>query len=412
MRAVLVMLAVAGCYNPTPPAGVACVDNDGCPSGQDCIAGFCGGSGGSVDAQSDTQPADAPAICSTWQPRHFDPCMLPAPIGDLNLTDALSGFGWDTDAPQLKGKMNTLIDVATIVIQQTGGPDVVVASVNNLTMEAGATLDLNGSRPLLIAVWGTATINGSIDADAAFGAAGPGGSGGLSSANGCGSGPTGDFGAAGAPATGGGGGALQGGGGRGGNTGGAGGAMLMPPTEIRGGCAAGGGGAGSGANGVRGGGGGALQISARQAIVIGSPASIHAAGGGGGGGRLSLGGGGGGGAGGYIGFDAPMVTIAGTVSANGGAGGGGASDVADGTTGANGRGDATAALGGAGAATSNVGACARGGNGSAGGTLVGATAPNSACGGAGGGGGAGYILIWSPTLDVTGTASPPVTAGP
>jgi hypothetical protein len=417
MRAGLVVITtvvLGGCYNPTPPAGAPCGDDQPCPADQQCIAGFCGGSGTGIDGSvgEDAITIDAPSVCTTWDARHFDPCGLPAPLGDLDLTQALSGYSWDLSKPELKGKMNTVIAVSTMVMTQTVGPEVLVASVNNFTLEAGANLDLNGSRALLIAVWGTATIAGSINADANLTVAGPGGSNQALSANGCGSGPTGDFGAAGSPATGGGGGAMQGNGGRGGNTGGLGGTGLTPPTTIQGGCAGGGGGAGSATQGARGAGGGAIQISARQPITVAASANIHAAGGGGGAGRLALGAGGAGGAGGFVGFDAPMVTIAGAVSANGGAGGGGASDVADGINGANGRSDSTAALGGAGAATTNVGACGRGGNGSAGGSLAGAIGATSTCGGSGGGGGAGYILIWSPALDITGTVSPPATAGP
>ena len=412
MRAPLVMLAVAGCYHPSAPAGAPCDDDTACPADQRCVAGTCGGTQAVADASIDAVPIDAVPLCLTWQPRHFDACGLPPPMGDLYLTAALSGFSWDTDKPELKGKMNTTLDVAAMVMTQQDGPEVLVASVENFTLEAGATLDVNGSRALLIAVWGTATIDGSIGADASSLTPGPGGAGALATATGCGGGPTGNFGLAGSPASGGGGGAFQGDGGGGGNSGGANGLGLAPPAIIRGGCAGGGGGAGSGSAAIRGAGGGAIQISARVAIEVGADARIHAAGGGGGPGRLALGGGGGGGAGGYIGLDAPAVTIAGTISANGGSGGGGASDVADGATGVDGRTDDKPAIGGAGAATSNVGACGRGGDGSAVGTLSGAGAGTTACGGAGAGGGAGYILIWSPMLDVTGTVSPPVTGGP
>ncbi len=410
MRAWLVVLAAGGCYNPTLKTGAPCATSSDCPGDQQCVAGHCGGAGADMDAGFEDAAIDAPALCTTWTAHHFAPCDLPAPIGSLNLNVALSGYSWDTDAPVLKGKMNTTIDVATMVMQQDMGPEVLVASVEDFVLEDGATLDVNGSRPLLVAVWGTAVIDGSIDADANFASAGPGGSGGVTAA--CGSGPTGNFGAAGAPATGAGGGAFQGDGGRGGNTGGGPGIGITPPTIIQGGCAGGAGGAGSTNQGTRGAGGGAVQITARLSIAIGANANIHAGGGGGGGGQAALGAGGGGGGGGFIGFDAPTVDIAGIVTANGGGGGGGASDVAVGSSGANGRSDASAALGGAGAATSNVGACGKGGNGSSGGTLAGMTGTTSSCGGGGGGGGAGYILIWSPALNLTGTVSPPVTAGP
>src|SRR5687768_9854029 len=211
MRAAAVLLALGGCYNPSPPSGVACGDENVCPAGQKCIGGFCGGTMPELDASTiDVLLIDAPALCTMWDARHFDPCMLPAPMGDLNLDGTLSGYSFDTDKPELKGKMNTVIPVATMVMTQTAGPSVLVASVNNFTLTSDATLDINGARPLLIAVWGTANIAGDIDASADFSIAGPGGNAATSTANGCGSAPTGDAGTAGQPATGAGGGAFQG----------------------------------------------------------------------------------------------------------------------------------------------------------------------------------------------------------
>jgi hypothetical protein len=415
MRAALTAVAVAGCYSAAPPAGVPCGEDDVCPSGQMCIAGVCNGGGANLDASTDDSgpPTDAPALCATWDPKHFDPCMLPAPSGDLTLTQALAGYSWDTSKPELKGKMNTTIPVTTIVLSQEIGPEILVASVNNFTLDPGITIDLNGSRALLIAVWGTATIAGTIDASASFSVAGPGGAGASSNTLGCGGPLTGDFGVATTPATGGGGGAFQGSGGNGGNVGGPPGNGIAPPTNIQGGCAGGHGGAGTnGLQGIRGAGGGAVVIAARESITIPAGGVIHVGGGGGSAGRTNYGAGGGAGAGGYIGLDAPRITVAGTLAANGGSGGGGASDYSTGSAGQNGRPDGTAAVGGPGATSTNVGNCNKGGNGSAGGTLVGASGGNTLCGGGGGGGGAGYILIWTPALDVSGTISPPATAGP
>lgn len=413
MRAVGLAVSLAACYSPSAPAGAPCTDDSQCPSGQQCVAGTCGGTDVTTDAADAPPdvPPDSPALCTTWTAEHFDPCAIPAPGGDLNLTQALSGFTWDTSSGELKGRMNTTIPVTTMVLTQVDGPDVLLASVQNLAIEAGANLNLGGSRALLIAVWGTATIDGDIDAGATFSSPGPGGSSTVSAF--CGSAPTGNTGSQTTPATGGGGGALHGNGGRGGNAVGGAGVALATPTIIRGGCAGGsGGGSSGGTNASRGAGGGALQITARTSITVSASAQLEAGGGGGGAGVVAYGGGGGGGAGGYIGFDAPTVSIAGTVAANGGAGGGGASDVAAGSPGGNGSSSDNAAVGGAGAGTSNVGTCVKGGNGSSGGTLTGDNANASPCGGGGGGGGAGYILIWSPSLSVTGIVSPPVTGGP
>lgn len=414
MRAIVIALVVGGCYSPTPPAGAPCGDGEACPAGQTCIAGFCGG-GSTADSEimtGDTLAADAAGPCTAWNAQHFDACALPAPLGDLNLTNALSGFSFDTSSGGLKGKMNTTINVTAMVMTQTDGPDVMVMSVNNFTLEAGATLDINGTRPLVIAVAGTATIAGDIDVDAFLTTPGPGGYIGITDPY-CAAAAVGDSGSAGTPAEGGGGGGMGGDGGNGGNIGNGPGLAIAIPASVRGGCSGGLGGAGTGATqGSRGAGGGAIQITASTAITVTADASIGAGGGGGGGGRLAYGGGGGGGAGGFIGLDAPTVTVAGVLAANGGGGGGGASDVTIGSAGSTGNTSATAALGGLGGSPSNVGACPRGGSGAAGGTLTGAVGNSSACGGGGGGGGAGYILIWSTGTTVTGTVSPPALAGP
>ena len=405
------MLAASGCYDPTPPAGVPCGDNDVCPAGQTCIAGICEGSM-DADVVPDALSTDAPLGCEAWQAKHFTPCALPAPMGDLQMIESMSTYNWDTSSGVLKAKAGKVVPVATMIVQQTGGPELLVASVNNLTIDPQVTLSIAGSRPLVFAVWGTAKIGGTIDGAASYSVPGPGGVSSTSTPYGCGSGPTGDSGASGTPATGGGGGGYQGVGGRGGNTGGLGGDALMPSLIIHGGCAGGSGGVGTSTAGTRGAGGGALQITAPTSIEITTGAVIHMGGGGGSYGRAGYGGGGGGGTGGYIGLDAPQVTIAGTLAANGGGGGGGASDVANGSSGGNARADGVAATGGAGATSTNVGACGRGGSGGAGGTLGGATGGSSGCGGAGGGGAVGYILVWSPALMVTGTVSPPAMSGP
>src|SRR5215210_5268627 len=104
------LFALVGCYSPTPPQNVPCVDDEHCPSSQKCIAGFCGGSSG-IDGGATDAMADAPALplCELWTATHFDPCTIPAPTGDLDLGTALSGYTLDTDKPELKGKMGTII---------------------------------------------------------------------------------------------------------------------------------------------------------------------------------------------------------------------------------------------------------------------------------------------------------------
>src|ERR1041384_4788662 len=112
--AALGLPALAGCYNPNPPQGAPCASDNECPSSQKCVGGFCGGSEPGQDSGtgSDADAAlDAPAIplCQQWTAKHFDPCMIPQPGGDLNLNLALSNFSLDSDSGQLKGKANTTI---------------------------------------------------------------------------------------------------------------------------------------------------------------------------------------------------------------------------------------------------------------------------------------------------------------
>lgn len=414
------MLALGGCYSPSAPTGAPCTDDTQCPSSQRCIDGFCGGggSGATDDAAADTlqiaddAPIDMPALCTTWTAEHFDPCAIPTPLGDLALdaVDNNDRYDWDTDTGVLEDKDNVAIPVATMIVPQTGGPELLIASVTSFSIAATVDLDVRGNRSLLIAVWNGATIAGVIDVSASLTSEGPGGAGGITAF--CGSGPTGNSGASGTPATGGGGGAFQGDGGRGGNTGGSAGLKIAAPTIVHGGCAGGPGGASTAATtGTRGAGGGAIEIAARTSIAIASSGIIEASGGAGRGGPANYGGGGGGGAGGYIGLDAPTVSVDGILAANGGSGGGGASDSTAGTNGTGGLRSASPAQGGPGAATSTVGTCIKGGNGSGGATLNGSTAAASPCGGGGGGGGAGYILIQG-TPSISGTVSPAALAFP
>jgi hypothetical protein len=408
-------------YSPKPPSGVPCGEGNACPSGQACIAGYCGGDGPLIDVNEivpDLMADDMTApLCQSWNMRHFDACGLPQPLGDLVLTEAAGDYVWDTTDGALTGKMNTPVSVVTTVLSQTDGPDVLVASVNNFTLDTNAHLDITGSRPILIAVNGTATINGEIDANGFFSSPGPGGTNTLTTL--CPAAQTGNGGAAavasGAAGTGGGGGGFGANGGDGGNAGGQNGVgFASSPTVIRGGCAGGSGGAGSaGTVGTRGAGGGGIVISARVAIVLGAGGSINAGGGAGSFGRANYGAGGGGGSGGLIGLDAPTLTIDGVLAANGGGGGGGASDTTNGVSGSNAAATGTEASGGNGAATTTVGPCSRGGNGGAEGDPTGDTGATSLCGGGGGGGGVGYVLFWSasPTVSASATISPAAQSG-
>ncbi len=189
-------------------------------------------------------------------------------------------------------------------------------------------------------------------------------------------------------------------GGIGGAANGSGGKSGSPGTtavNIRGGCSGGhalpavGGGAG-------GAGGGAIYFLAALSISVDG---IVSAGGAGGGGGAAAAGGGGGGAGGYIGFDAPNVTVSALVFAGGGGGGGGGGPSAGdfGQDGDDGSGPSGAPGG--------TGGTGGGGFGGSAAPRTPASGPNGGNGGSGsaaggGGGGAEGIIFVATGLNVGG----------
>ena len=282
----------------------------------------------------------------------------------------------------------------------------VVLPVSSMTVSNGFTLKLIGDKPVIFAVNGNATINGTINAGATLSTPGAGGN-----STSCAAANNGQIGIIylNPYTSGSGGGGFRGAGGRGGpgwntdatNIGGAGGtasgnASLVP---LRGGC--------KGYNGIAGtpssvytnsalggAGGGAVQVSAGGTLTLGASARIAAPGGGGGGatpGNYTSGAGGG--SGGAVLLEGQIVQMSGAlVTANGGGGGGGRF-VANGTAGQDGHiNDNTAASGGV--ATDTVNSS----NGGTGGTTSSPTGVNGLnptgnnYSSGGGGGGAGWVV--------------------
>jgi hypothetical protein len=215
-----------------------------------------------------------------------------------------------------------------IVVDQDGSHDAALLVMSSLTIASGTTLHLTGDKPIILLVYESANIAGTIDASADGTSAGPGAD------RDCDSGSA-DDGADGSPSkgsAGGGGGGFGSAGGRGASGDGSsdwtpagaaeGGAELVP---LRGGCS--GGSSGEAPNktsvGDGGGGGGAVQISVLGTLDISG--KILATGGGGAAGEDGGGGSGGGGSGGAILLEAGAFTInaSAVISANGGGGGAG-----------------------------------------------------------------------------------------
>jgi hypothetical protein len=283
---------------------------------------------------SETCQGGVCAMAFSYTPGHFTPTSYTPPSGattNCNATYSSTSHSFTTGS--CTGATPTIYSN----VLQSGGPSVDILAFNGLTIASGSTLTLTGSNPVILAVYGNAVINGTINASANGVTPGPGG------------GNTSDCSAA-AAGTGGNNGASGGGGGgmavAGGN-GSCGGQACVSPytiagggvnsTELAGGCAGGVGEASfphSTPTNPAGAGGGGVQLAAAGTITgTGSITANGSAGTAGGTGQYGLGGGGGG-SGGEILIYATQASFSGiTLAANGGAGG--AASGAGGTGGTN-----------------------------------------------------------------------------
>jgi hypothetical protein len=421
-------------------ASATCEDGNACTTGQTCSAGTCGG-GASVICNSPGEcqvpgacqvdggcgyphaPAGSPCdggVCapngtcgvfpfvpSNFVPSAFvpDASVLLDCIATLNTDSATNPFeSWCGPKPEVS------------LLAQDGGPEVMVLSMRNLTVEAGLGAYIYGRRPVLFAVYGDATLgSGSLLAPVANPDGGVSWPAGYSPPVGMGTGPlphcltgTGANGKQPGLSTGGGGGGAFGTAGADGGDGfgspgskGGGGApngneLLIP---LRGGCAGGNGGPTSVDRG--GVGGGAIQISVAGHLTVAGRIGSPGYGGTGGNSQNNANGAaGGGGSGGGVLLEAWQMEFlaGGWVTANGGGGGEGDGDNSDSAfVGASApRALVAAAVGGVGAdgtATANGGPGGAGSNGQTPATVgINANSYDNACGG-GGGGGAGRVRL-------------------
>jgi hypothetical protein len=405
----------------------ACASDSECGSGkcveatgrndQSCGAA-CTGSGPADGFGCELASPGIPATCATtfgYAPSNFAPASLlghapaaPTTIG-CDLTYDSSSHAFTACSGSCTGNFcsgATAPYIAPGVAQTGGGPNVDILVFSSLTLDAGNTLSIvdsaagGGGNAVILAVFGNATIAGTIHADGSTGAtggavntnspgaSGAGGNSGCTSSSSAGSGlnggpscsnPTNDCRDSGG---GGGGGSASGGSGAAGVSGAAGSAGAARAngsiSPLRGGCPGGTSG-GWACTSYGGGAGGAVQISA--AGVLSVSGTITANGGAGGSSNCSAtfalcgitygGGGGGGGSGGAILLEGHGVNVTGSTLVNGGAGGasqGGGSGGAGGTS------------------ASSTGANGNGANGG-----VGCSPASGAAGG--GGGGYGYLHV-------------------
>ncbi|HEX8435960.1 hypothetical protein [Archangium sp.] len=456
--------ADGGCTYPNLDAGTPCNDSNSCTHSDQCNAGACESTPYACTGGNDCQlngatacagdggclyspnPAKDGQVCNLgssqsgtclpgtgkcsafpYVPSNFDPDALSAAqIANLptvtlscdTTTFDSTTLSWSVSA----GCTETPPSPPTRLHQSApGAPFAVIVSMKQLDINSGKTLRLVGERPVILAVYGNATLNGKVLANAVKDVPGAGGNGGS-----CGSrvGSPGLVGSGEATFGGGGGGGFGTVGGNGGrgettaSTGGPGGAAVGSTyalVPLYGGCQGGNGGRVNTTLAVGGAGGGALQISVAGTLQVLDTVSVS--GGGGMGGKATTteaGGGGGGGSGGGLHFEAATLSVGALaeLTAQGGGGGqggrlaGGSAPGEDGTDGptdsflqaTGGDSGSGGAHGGTGSAT---GGSANGDNG---------TGVN---GGGGGGGAAGRIRLYGKTscTITTTTVSPTALRG-
>jgi len=351
---------------------------------------------GGTPQQDGGTPDDAASEAETgidasvdFLPSNFDPSAVTTDgIGDVDVSGT-EPCTLDTDQGTLVcANQATPFAIVTTPVNQ-GNQTAMLFAFNSFKLDAGTTLTVQGTKPLIIYSLGAVEIDGTIDLAAHGGTEGAGGfhvsgpgeghPGGLDNTNAEISGGSGasfcGLGGGGAP--------LVGDGGTTSTPGASYGTADLVPIW---------GGSAGGSHSASGYGGGAIQIVSKTSLNIASGGGINVDGDGGDD-HFTIGGGGG--SGGSILLESLTVTIGGTLSANGGGGGDTSTPGADGNFGS------TPAAGGGTA----------GGAGSGGATTSGLN--GSTVGGdyGGGGGGAGRIRIntSSGLASISGTVSPSLT---
>jgi hypothetical protein len=362
-------------------------------SGTTADAGGADAGGPDAGGSPDSGIPDAGPSCSpkswpgSYTPSNVDLTLVPC-VNASMLIDCVATV--DTTAFPSTGNL-TLCgrQLTAALLNQNNGTNpvqvVVIASASlDVLPDAGATFQ--GPYPVVLAVYGNATVDGVLSAGAGSDA-GPGADR-DSACNAVAGTNTG---------AGGGGGYGTNGGNGGGNPASQGkqvGANMNPLKPLEGGCSGASGASGGG--GIGGGAGGALQISASGQLSVTGTIASSGSGGLGGGANNPGYGGGGGGSGGALLLEGNRVSLdvvagqrAAALTVNGGAGGGGGNPGGPGSAGSPGNLSSNVAAGG-GAGSGNAGG---GGSGGAMAMPTDGMGPSPNGGGGGGGGSVGYIRI-------------------
>ncbi|WP_224365440.1 putative metal-binding motif-containing protein [Hyalangium versicolor] len=352
----------------------ACTQNDRCSGAGSCAGELTADCVPSDDCHRSVRNCPTSAMCmeSVDPAKVYQPCTVASLNGVCRADGVCSSFPYDPSNfdPDSIAEADRMLDVhitcgtpADPVIFDSGTfggnapngcsfpqmptPRVIdgytIVPIRNLTIDAGKALKLRGTRPVILAVYGNATLLGALLADGDMEVPGAGGN-----RTNCGTqtGSTGAF--ANNTGSGGGGGGFGTAGASGGKnsnstnggTGGVAGAVTLVP--LVGGCPGGVGGSANTTGGAGGAGGGALQVAVAGTLRVDNWVSVS--GGGARGGKRTpnnTGGGGGGGSGGGLLLEsfrleltsqAKLTSNGGSGAEGGDSGGGTGSDGTDGST--------------------------------------------------------------------------------
>jgi hypothetical protein len=299
-----------------------CANGSACLADSDCVSGFC---------NAGTCAPMPPYLEFPYTPSNFNPSGVSAqamsPLTYLNCGESV--FNSETGAfSNFCGQQ----EPSPVLRTQTNGPDMVILPFRNITIAAGSSLRIVGTRAVVLAVFGDVELLGTINANATSSAAGAGGNQVCTDSTGAnGTSQSCDCGwlCSNSPGGGGGGGGHRTTGATGGrSSAGAGGAARGDTTVIPllGGCRG-----GSGARcapGAGGHGGGVVQLSVAGELVLRATSVVRANGSNGGNAGSGCdddSSGGGGGSGGSIVLEGNSVVLTngGILEANGGSGGNG-----------------------------------------------------------------------------------------
>ena len=109
------------------------------------------------------QPVDADDECTSWSytPQHFAPCEIAQPNGALTLTPGV--WSYDTNSGALTDPAFDATFPASALATQAGGPEARLLSADAIIVQAGAVLEVEGVRPLILVSWSTVKVDGIID---------------------------------------------------------------------------------------------------------------------------------------------------------------------------------------------------------------------------------------------------------